>query len=125
VFNYHGAVREQFILSAVQSKGCKTRTVYLSQRLRRSLSEYGNTIRVNDPARPLFESQKGGHFSANAMCQLFLEIYKAFGFKDASSHSGWRTYITRLANKGVNTAIQNTVLNTENRGNHLVLVVDQ
>lgn len=54
-----------------------------------------------DPGRPLFESQKGGHFSANTMCQLFLDIHKAVGFKDASSHSGRRTYITRLANKGV------------------------
>jgi len=49
----------------------------------------------------LFESQKGGHFSANTMCQLFLDIHKAVGLKDASSHSGRRTYITRLANKGV------------------------
>ena len=46
-------------------------------------------------------SQKGGHFSANTMCQLFLDIYKAVGLKDASSHSGRRTYIMRLANKGV------------------------
>ncbi len=44
VFDEDGNVREQFILSAVQSKGGKTRTVYLSQRLRRSLSEYGATI---------------------------------------------------------------------------------
>jgi integrase/recombinase XerD len=101
VFDGAGAVRTQFILSAAQSKGGKTRTVYLSQRLRRSLGEYGNTIRLNDPTRPLFESQKGGHFLANTMCQLFLEIYKACEFKDASSHSGRRTYITRLANKGV------------------------
>jgi integrase/recombinase XerD len=75
--------------------------VYLSQRLRRSLSEYGNTIGLANSSRSLFESQKGGHFSANTMCQLFLKIYKACGFKDASSHSGRHTYIMRLANKGV------------------------
>ena len=101
VFDEAGAVREQFILSAAQSKGGQTRTVYLNQRLRRALVEYGDTIKLTDPQQALFASQKGGHFSANTMCQLFLYIYKAVGLKDASSHSGRRTYITRLANKGV------------------------
>ena len=101
VFDDAGAVREQFILSAAQSKGGQRRTVYVNQRLRRALAEYGDTIKLVDPQRPLFASQKGGAFSANTMCQLFLDIYKAVGLKDASSHSGRRTYITRLANKGV------------------------
>ncbi|MDB2454758.1 site-specific integrase [Planktomarina temperata] len=101
VFDEEGDVRTQFILSAQQSKGGQTRTVYLNQRLRKALREYGDYIRLADPQRPLFASQKGGHFSANTMCQLFLDIYKAIGLKDASSHSGRRTYITRLANKGV------------------------
>ncbi len=101
VFDETGAVREQFILSAAQSKGGQTRTVYLNQRLRRALVDYGDTIKLMDPQQALFASQKGGHFSANTMCQLFLDIYKACGLKDASSHSGRRTYITRLANKGV------------------------
>ena len=73
----------------------------LSQRLRKTLGDYAASIKLTDPQRPLFESQKGGAFSANTMCQLFLDIYKACGLKDASSHSGRRTYITRLANKGV------------------------
>jgi integrase/recombinase XerD len=101
VFDEDGNVRSQFILSAAQSKGGQTRTVYLNQRFRKALLEYSACIRITDPQRPLFESQKGGHFSANTMCQLFLDIYKAVGLKDASSHSGRRTYITRLANKGV------------------------
>ena len=101
VFDEEGDVRTQFILSAQQSKGGQTRTVYLNQRFRKALLEYSACIRITDPQRPLFESQKGGHFSANTMCQLFLDIYKAVGLKDASSHSGRRTYITRLANKGV------------------------
>ncbi len=101
VFDETGAVREQFILGVDQSKGGQRRTVYLNQRLRKALTSYAKSKCLRELDRPLFESQKGGHFSANTMCQLFLDIYKACGFKDASSHSGWRTYITRLANKGV------------------------
>ena len=101
VFDEAGAVREQFILGADQSKGGQRRTVYLNQRLRKALAKYAKSKCLRELDRPLFESQKGGHFSANTMCQLFLDIYKACGFKDASSHSGRRTYITRLANKGV------------------------
>ncbi|MBO9422363.1 tyrosine-type recombinase/integrase [Labrenzia sp. R4_2] len=101
VYVEKGAVREQFMLAAAQSKGGKTRTVYLNVRLRRALADYAAVLDLGEPLKPLFPSQKGGHFSANTMCQLFLEIYRACGLKDASSHSGRRTYITRLANKGV------------------------
>jgi integrase/recombinase XerD len=101
VFDAEGAVREQFVLQGGQSKGGRARAVYVNQRLRRALAEYGASIRIGDPNRPLFESQKGGHFSGNTMCQLFLEIYKACGLKDASSHSGRRTFITRMAAQGV------------------------
>ncbi len=101
VFDAVGDVREAFLLARDQAKGGKARTVYLSQRLRRALVSYGHTVKQDTPQAPLFASQKGGHFSANTMCQLFLDIYRACGLKDASSHSGRRTYITRLANRGV------------------------
>ena len=101
VFDEDGDCSHTVHLSAAQSKGGQTRTVYLNQRFRKALWRYSACIRITDPQRPLFVSQKGGHFSANTMCQLFLDIYKAVGLKDASSHSGRRTYITRLANKGV------------------------
>ena len=101
VFDETGAVRDQFILGADQSKGGQRRTVYLNQRLRKALAKYAKSKCLRELDRPLFESQKGGHFSANTMCQLFLDIYKACGLKDASSHSGRRTYITRLATKAL------------------------
>ena len=101
VFDAQGAVRDQFTLRATQSKGGRTRTVYIGSKLKRALKEYQASIVRHRTDMPLFPSQKGGHFSANTMCQLFLDIYKACGLRDASSHSGRRTYITKLANKGV------------------------
>ena len=109
VFDEAGNVRTQFILSAAQSKGGHTRTVYMNQRLRKALLEYSASIRTAKPHHALFESQKGGHFSANTMCQLFLDIYKACGFEHASSHSGRRTFITKLANSGVNVRLLATL----------------
>ena len=82
-------------------KEIRFRKISHNQRLRRSFAEYSAKLYLQDPNRPLFESQKGGHFSANTMCQLFFDIYKVAGFKDTSSHSRRRTYITRLANEGV------------------------
>ena len=101
VYDEQGSVRDQFTLRATQSKGGRTRTVYIGSKLKRALKEYQASIVRNREDMPLFPSQKGGHFSANTMCQLFLDIYKACGLRDASSHSGRRTYITKLANKGI------------------------
>jgi integrase/recombinase XerD len=101
VFDVEGRVREQFTLECDQTKGGQRRTVFINRRLAKALEDYGLEKNLSNLDRPLFASQKGGHFSANTMCQLFLEILKNCGFKDASSHSGRRTYITRLANKGV------------------------
>ena len=91
VYDEASVVRTQFILAAAHSKVGNTHTVYVNQRLRRALAEYAAGLNLSDPSRALFASQKGGHFSANTMCHLFLDIYKAVGLKDASSHSGRRT----------------------------------
>ena len=101
VYNAEGAPRTQFTLSAAQTKGSRTRVVFVNTALSAQLVSYAQWRRSTNAAEPLFRSQKGKHFSANTMCQLFLNIYKACGLSDASSHSGRRTFITRLANKGV------------------------
>lgn len=100
VYDDAGAVRRQFTLTAAQTKGARTRTVFVNKQLAQQLTAYGAWRNTYDAAAALFPSQKGGHFSANTMCQLFLNIYKQCGLS-ASSHSGRRTFITRLANKGV------------------------
>lgn len=105
VYDAEGAPRTQFTLSAEKTKGSRTRTVFINRALAAQLTAYRQWRSSTDAAEPLFRSQKGGHFSANTMCQLFLNIYKACGLSDASSHSGRRTFITRLANKGVSVRV--------------------
>ncbi|MBR2656208.1 MAG: site-specific integrase [Loktanella sp.] len=103
VYDADGVVRAQFTLSKTQTKGARSRTVFVNRTLAQQLAHYAvwrNVARC-DPTAALFPSQKGGHFSANTMCQLFLNIYKQCGLMEASSHSGRRTFITRLANKGI------------------------
>lgn len=101
VYDEHGAVRSSFVLAAEQTKGRRTRTVYVNKALQKQLAQYHSLLHSTKPTAPLFESQKGGHFSANTLCQLLIHIYKMCSLKDASSHSGRRTFITRLASKGV------------------------
>ena len=101
VYDATGAVRDQFVIAGTQTKGGHARRVYVSAKLQRILREYRSVVGSRSMNCALFITQQSTAFSANTMCQLCLDIYKACGLRDASSHSGRRTFITRLASKGV------------------------
>ena len=94
-------IRDEFVLARTQTKGGKTRRVYVSSRLKKELELYLKAVKLHPNGSQLFQSQKGAGFSANTMCQLIIGIYQACGIDGATSHSGRRTFITRLAGKGV------------------------
>ena len=96
-----GKIREEFVLSKEQTKGRKARRVFVSQKLRRELETYFRDVKLRGCCSALFQSQKGKAFTANTMCQLFLNIYAECGIDGASSHSGRRSLLTNLATKGV------------------------
>lgn len=103
VYGENMRVKSEVHLTAQQTKGHHARRVILNKRLVRELALYANTFNeaTGKPHKALIQSQKGGHFSSNAMVQLFTNLYKNKTAAKLSSHSGRRTFITRLAAKGV------------------------
>jgi integrase/recombinase XerD len=102
VFDAHGGLREVLHLKAAYTKGAKTRDVYLSSpKLRQALIEYRSRSQPSDPTSPLFRSQKGGNLSPSSMARFLKCLYREAGLPTASSHSGRRTLITSLAERGI------------------------
>ena len=94
-------VRQEIKLGAHQTKGSRGRTVVLSGRVREEIETYlkGRPSLRSD--RPLMASQRNCRFFSNASLSMaFKEIYELAGIR-TSSHSGRRTFATRLNAKGV------------------------
>jgi integrase/recombinase XerD len=102
VLNPNGTIVDEIRLTAEQTKGSKPRTVYVSERLKKEIAQYLKHLKRLEPERSLIYSQKGRDgFTANSLGQQFKTIYRKAGIQGASSHSGRRTFITTLANKGI------------------------
>ena len=103
----HGTIKKVLRLVAAYTKGAKHRDVSLENKaVVKALQEYIAVRRTEDGMTfnidaPLFRSQKGTAFSPNAMVRVLGDIYKNAGFNDASSHTGRRSLITKLAYSGI------------------------
>lgn len=117
VLGANGEVKDEVRLRAEQTKGNHGRTVMIGDKLRKELAAYVATLKNTDPERPLFYSQKRPDgFSANTLCQHFGVLYRKAGIEGATSHSGRRTFLTKLANKGVGVRVLMSLAGHRNIG---------
>lgn len=102
VVNIDGTVKEEIRLLPDMTKGRHARTVFVNKRLREELQAYAAHSKCIDRGYPFFPSQKSvrNGFSSNSLGQAMACMYRAAGFEEASSHSGRRSFLTSLANKG-------------------------
>ena len=116
VLGADGQIKEEIGLTAQQTKGSSSRTVVVPQKLRTELASYLQqrfglkdllAVTKTDIERALFPTQKNPKrgFTANTLCQLFHSIYSASALTGATSHSGRRGFITKLADKGVSVRV--------------------
>ena len=99
-------IRSTIRLTPDMTKGHKSRDVVVSTRLQKELERYIAFQNDWKPDWPLIRSQKYTRaFSANTMVQLLNQIYRDAGVDGASSHSGRRSFITKLASKGVSARV--------------------
>jgi len=104
VFDEASNVKDTIYLNAGQTKGSDSTTVLVNTKLKRQLEKFAKQYPVHMSSRtaPLLFSAKGGGFSAQTIVNLFKRIYKIAGIEGASSHSGRRQFVTKLADQGIN-----------------------
>ena len=102
VTNSDGQVKDEIRLLPNMTKGRHTRTVFVSAKLKSELQAYADQAKCVDRNYPFFASQKSikAGFNPNSLAQTFALLYEGAGLEGASSHSGRRTFLTNLANKG-------------------------
>lgn len=101
VRNENGDINEVIHLTANQTKGSKSRRVFVNKKAKTALKQYLQSDLSVIQHSYVFQTQKGKRFNTNALTTLIKRLYERVGIVGATSHSGKRTFITKLATSGV------------------------
>ena len=101
ILDVNGAVRDEMTLDAARTKSKRARKIFLPKQMKRQLQAYTSSVTKRPQHGYLFSTQKSVRFSANTATQHLQRLYARAGIAGATSHSGRRTWITALSQKGV------------------------
>ncbi len=101
VVDQNNKVRDELTLDAARTKSNRARKIFLPKRMQQQLSSYIKAVKPTSQHGYLFTTQKSKRFSANTATQLLQRLYARAGIVGATSHSGRRTWLTTLSQKGV------------------------
>ena len=105
VVNADGEINDIIYLTAQQTKGSDSRRVFVNKKAKTILKRYLQSDLSVIQHSYLFQTQKSKRFNSNALTQLLKRIYERVGIVGASSHSGRRSFITKLATSGVSVRV--------------------
>ena len=99
-------ILDEIVLDKTQTKGNKTQTVFVGKALKkeigRYLSKFPNLMKNKEGY--LIETQKGKTTSSTIQ-YIFRHLYELASIPNATSHSGRRSFITNLSEKGVSVRV--------------------
>ena len=101
VVNQNGTIRDEMTLDAARTKSKRARKIFLPKQMQRQLQAYVSSVAKRPQHGYLFSTQKSARFSANTATQHLQRLYARAGIAGATSHSGRRTWLTTLSQKGV------------------------
>ena len=102
VLDANDTVRDEMTLDAARTKSKRARKIFLPKQMQRQLQAYVISVTKRPQHGYLFSKQKSARFSANTATQHLQRLYARAGIAGATSHSGRRTWLTTLSQKGVN-----------------------
>ncbi len=102
VVSEQNEVLDVIVLDKTQTKGNKRQSVVVSKQLKkevlRFITKFPNVLKHKEGF--LLKTQKG-NFNSQTIQNLFRNLFELANIQQASSHSGRRTYITKLAENAV------------------------